>query len=297
MATTLRIDSFNAINISKQSELTADVAQNDTSLSLRSTGGLVAGQTIYVGQPSRDGAEAAVIASVASDTAVTLTAGLKLAHRRYDAVTGVVGGSIKIYRAANVDGSVPDESLFSLLATRTINPTATSTYYNDATGSAAYWYRFTYFDPATADETSLLALDAVRGDDVPHYASLSDVRNAAGFQNATNLSDSTVELWRNAAESQINSALASSYVVPFNPVPDEVKSLTIELGAALLLNDSYGDGSYKTRLTDVRARIEAFRTSATVIIDQDGQSLNTGSSISSYPDDSAPRSFTMGQIF
>lgn len=297
MATVLRIDSFNSINITKQSELTADVAAGDSVLALRSTDGLVAGQTIYVGQPSREGTEAALIQSVNSETGVTLSAGLKLAHRRYDAVTGVLGGSIKIYRAANIDGSVPDVSLFSILATRTINQTNTSTYYNDPNGSGDYWYRFTYFDPATANETSLLALDALRGDDVPHYASLSSVRNAAGFQNATNLSDSTVELWRNAAESQINSSLASSYVVPFNPVPDEVKSLTIELGAALLLNDSYGDGSYKTRLTDVRARIEAFRTSASVIIDQDGQSLSTGSSISSYPDDSAPRSFTIGQIF
>lgn len=297
MASTLRIDSFHEINIVERGELAADVIVGATELSLRSTQGLVAGQSIYIGLLDREGIEKAVIESVTDETTFDLTQPTKLPHARYEAVTAVLGDLIHIYRAVNVDDSVPVDGSFTVLATREIDPDQQSTYFNDSAGSSGYWYRFTYFNATTMEETPLTALDPVRGQDFPHYASIGDIRQAAGFQNANNLADRTIELWRGVAEVEINSALAGAYTVPFNPAPAIVKSLTLELAAALLLVDAYGNGAYGSRLKDARAKVTAYGDKTAVVTDENGQSLSTSNSVTGYPDADAPRSFYIGQTF
>lgn len=297
MASTLRIDSFHEINIVERGELAADVIVGATELSLRSTQGLTAGETIYVGTLAREGIERAVIESVTDETTINLTEALKLPHTRYDAVTAVLGDQVHIYRAVNVDDAIPSDESFTVLATREIDPDQQSTYFADSAGSSGYWYRFTYFNETTLAETPLTSLDPVRGQDFPHYASIGDIRQAAGLQNALNLADRTVELWRGVAETEINSALAGAYTVPFNPAPAIVKSLTLELAAALLLVDAYGNGAYGSRLKDARAKVTAYGDKSAVVTDENGRPLSTSNSVTGYPDADAPRSFYIGQTF
>lgn len=297
MGTTLRIDSFNEINVIERTELAAAALEGATELSFRSTQGIIDGQVIYVGHLSREGIEKAVVASVDDETTVTLSAPLKLPHKAYEPVTAVLGDKIHIYRAVNVIDAVPADEAFTVFATREIDPDQMSTYYKDSAGSGGYWYRFTYFNETSMEETPLTALDPVRGQDFPHYASLGDIRQAAGLQNAFNLSDRTVELWRTVAETEIDSALAGAYTVPFNPAPAIVKSLTLELAAALLLVDAYGEGAYGKRLKDARAKISEYRSRTAVVTDENGQPLSTSNSVTGYPDADAPRSFYIGQVF
>ncbi|MEW1951036.1 hypothetical protein AB0280_17515 [Pseudarthrobacter sp902506025] len=297
MASTLRIDSFHEINIVERGELAADLAVGATALTLRSTQGFLTGQTLYVGILAREGVEKAVIASVPDETTINLTQPIKLPHGRYEAVTAVLGDQIHIYRAVNVDDSIPADDSFTVLATREIDPDQQSTYFTDSAGSSAYWYRFTYFNATTMAETPLTALDPVRGQDFPHYASIGDIRQVAGLQNAVNLADRSVELWRGVAEAEINSALAGSYAVPFNPAPAIVKSLTLELAAALLLVDAFGQSAYGKRLADARARLMEYRDKTATVTDENGQPISTSNSITGWPDDSAPRSFYIGQVF
>ncbi|WP_160665168.1 hypothetical protein [Pseudarthrobacter sp. ATCC 49987] len=208
MSTTLRIDSFNEINVLERTELSSDYVAASTVLTVRSTQGFAIGQSIYVGQPSREGCEKGVIASLSGETTINLSAALKLPHTRYEPVTAVLGDSIHIYRASNVDGAVPADNQFTVLTTRTIDPDQASTYYQDSTGSSAFWYRYTYFNPISNVETPLIYFDAWRGDDFAHYASLAEIRKEAGFEKAYNLPDSDVELQRRNAESEINASLS-----------------------------------------------------------------------------------------
>jgi hypothetical protein len=60
----------------------------------------------------------AVIESVDDETTINLIEALKLPHTHYEPVTAVLGDLIHIYRAANVNGSVPVDEAFSVLATR-----------------------------------------------------------------------------------------------------------------------------------------------------------------------------------
>ncbi|MDQ0825420.1 hypothetical protein QFZ60_001593 [Arthrobacter sp. B2I5] len=298
MATTLRIDSFDELNIVERGELSLDSVMGSSVLGVRCVDDLVAGQTIYVGQLSREGIEKAVIASIADETTISLVEPLQLAHARFEPVTAVLGDSIHIYRAPNVDGTVPSDDQFTILTTRTIDADQTSTYFKDSTGSSAFWYRYTYFNPITLDETPLNAFDAFRGDDFGHYASLSEIRREAGFENAFNLKDAVIDQQRRMAEAEINASLAGAYTVPFTTVPEIIHTLTIQLAAALLLTDAYGQTpGNKQKLQDARAAIAAYRTRSSVLTDGQGVSLASSEAVTTNLDDSDPRFFRIGDKF
>ena len=297
MATTLRIDSFHESNIVERGELAADALEGATTLLLRSTQGILVGQVIYVGHLSREGIEKAAVLSVDDETTLTLAAPLKLAHKAYEPVTAVLGDKIHIYRAVNVIDAVPADDAFTVMATRDIDPDDMSTYYRDSAGSSGYWYRFTYFNETTLAETSLTELEAVRGEDVPHYASIREIREAAGFQNAYNLADSRIEMHRRLAEAEINTALAGNYIVPFSPVPEIVHALTVQLGAALLKDDAYGSSDTSKKLKEVRLLLDEYRLGSLTISDAAGVDLGTSETISGWPNESAPRYFRMEDKF
>lgn len=299
MSTTLTIESFSDVNLADQPQslLTAPVAAGADGVVVESTTGFAPGKLVYLGLLSREGCEKSSISAVTSATELQLVDGLKLSHGRSEPLSAVVGDHIRIYRASDVDGTVPDLATFSVLATRTIDAEKETTYYTDSSGSADFWYRFTYFNPITLAETDLASSVPVRGDDFGHYASVSEIRKEAGFDNAHNLSDVDIDAQRRNAESEINSTLGTRYTVPFKPVPEMVHTLTVQLGAALLW-DRYLKGTTKGRdaLKDVRTRIESYVTGQS-LVDDDGQSIATGDKVSSWPDETAYRAFTMDMRF
>lgn len=297
MSTTLLIDSFTEGNVREQTTLQADVTAGANSITVKSIEGYQAGQAIYLGMLSRDGCEKAVIAALPNETTINLTAALELPHGRYESVTGVLGSQARIYRAANVDGKAPADGAFTLLATRDLDPDQQTTYYTDSNGSSDYWYRYTYYDPVLVVETSLSDSPAVRGDDFGHYASINEIRTEAGFDTAYNLRDSAIDQQRRFAESELNTSLAAVYTTPFNPVPQLIHDLTVQLAAALLLVQYRKTPENVKLLADVRARIKALGTKDGTITDDDGNDLSSGGSVTGYPDASASRMFTVDMRF
>lgn len=301
MATTLQIDSFSEINLRERTELNADYVAESLNLRVRSSEGYVAGQTIYIGQLSREGCEKAVIAAVDGETTISLAQPLKLPHASYEPVQAVLGDLIHVYRAANINGQRPSDDAFTVLATRGINADHQSTYFNDSDGDSNYWYAFTYYNATTNDETNLADSVAVRGDDFGHYASITEIRVEAGFANALNLKDSTIDQQRRAAETEINAALSGAYTVPFSPVPEIIHTLTIQLAAALVSMQAYGDtSSTRQSLKAARASIESYRTRESVLVDENGLALSDSNSVTGWPGDpspEAPRFFHMRDKF
>lgn len=296
MTYTLRADSFDEINIRERSALAADVLPGAIELLLQSTEGYHDGDIIYVGQPSREGCEKAVIASVEDGTTINLSTGLEMPHAAYEPVASVVGDFIQFERAPNVDGQVPSDAAFELLVNREIDPDQTSTYYRDSDGGSGYWYRERYYNATTEEATDYLTRP-YRGSDYSHYASLKEIRSEAGFDGAVHLKDSLIDQQRRAAEAEINAALALGYDVPFKDVvPAAVKSLTIKLAAAMLLVVAYGK-EYQSQLDGVRKELRAYADRSASITDDEGNELGTGGSVSGWPDSEEGRSFTMEMLF
>lgn len=297
MSTTLAIESFNEINLRERTTLSADVLLGAEAIQVKSTQGYSAGDILYVGQLAREGVEKAVIASVDGETTINLVEPLKRSHAAYTPVTSVLGDLIHVYRAANINGQVPSLDAFTVLATRSIDPDQQTTYYTDSAGGSQYWYLSTYYNVTTNVETDLLASTPVRGDDFGHYASLTEIRREAGFENAHNLSDVDVDQQRRAAESEINATLAGNFKTPFSPVPQIIKTVTIQLAAALLKAKFLPGTAGDKELKDIRTRLEEIRLGSDSIVDDDGNSIAVGTGVASWPDESEPRAFTVGMRF
>lgn len=300
MATTLTIESFGPTNIRERTELLEAAASGESVLKLVSTSDYAMGDILYVGSLSVEGCERAVVASVDTSTQVTLTAPLKHSHIAYDDVCSVLGDTIRIYRAPNVTGAVPVDASFVPLATRSIDSDQQSTYYRDTNGTSDHWYKSTYTNLNTAAETDLSDSTAERGQDFGSYCSLRDIREKAGALQAHNLPDTTVSQCRTDAQNEINAALRNVYgkKVPFNPVPGQIKTLTIQLAAALLKEIRFpGQNSlWEPQLKDARAKLAALQNKDDSLSDEDGDDI-VDSSISYYPGDDDYRAFSMEMRF
>lgn len=300
MATNLQIESFSDTNLAGQprTTLTAPVDGGSPALVVETTESFEPGQVVYVGLLSREGCERAVVSALTNDTTLALTTPLKYAHGRSEPVAGVVGDLIHVYRVINVSGQVPALDTFSVPATRSIDAEKKTTYYTDSAGGAGFWYRHTYYNALSNAETDIEDSVPVRGDDFGHYASVTEIRNEAGFGNAINLSDVTIDQQRRAAESEINVALGTKYTTPFVPVPDIIHTLTIQLAAGLLQANAYrGTTRGSDKPKEARALIKSLQDGDQTINGEDGSSITTGEGISSWPGEDQPRAYFMGDRF
>lgn len=297
MATTIRIESFKKINLRERTVLTEAVEAGASTIRVESTEGFEAGQSIYLGALAREGCERAVVSVVVDETTIDLSNELEASHGRFDAVTGVLGDRIRIYRAPNTNDQPPADDAFSVLGSRAVDPDQPNTFYTDSTGSADYWYKAVYWNEATGDETPLSLADPMRGDDYGRYAHLDEIRSEAGLNNAKNLPDYKIDQQRRAAESEINATLAVRYKVPFKPVPEIIHTLTVKLAAGLVAFDQFGDAMSKRKIDDARSQLRAYADGDGIITDAEGDSISTGDTVRGYPDSSAPRMFSVHQRF
>lgn len=217
MAYTVQLESFQEFIVKERTTLSVDVLTGASTLRVVSTEGLAVGDPLYIGTLRREGVEKAVVAVVVDETTVDLALPLARPHSAHDAVTAVLADTIRVYRASDLLNKPPtDDAAWTNIAERTIDADQISTYYRDPDGGEAFWYRYTYINGTTyKSEPST----PVRGSSYGHYASLREIREEAGSQNALNLPDTTVDLQRRAAEAEINSSLSGAYTTPFNPAP------------------------------------------------------------------------------
>ncbi|MEI4745878.1 hypothetical protein [Rhodococcus erythropolis] len=298
MAYVVQLESFQEFMIKERSQLSGGVLVGASTLTLVSTQGFAAGDVLYLGAPRKDGCERAVVATVDSETGISLTEPIQLLHSAFDAVTAVLGGTIQVERASDLLNKPPtSDAAWSVITLRDIDPDQISTYYRDPNGGETFWYRYAYTDGG--DYLSEYSTP-VPGSSFGNYCSLREIREEAGYLNAVNLPDTTVALARMNAQNEINGALKNVYgdKVPFAPVPELVKTLTIQLAAGLLLSITTGGVSQKGKdLTNtVRARLKTLQSGDETITDDDGGSISNGS-VGFYPSDDQDRMFYVGQRF
>lgn len=295
MSVNLKIDNFGSTNIKEVTQLDADVAAAATSLTVRNSGQFVNTDYINVGSIGVDVADLVTANGAPPDaTHITVTA-LRLKHNRFDPVTSLFGNQIRIYRAPNVDGTQPLDAAFTLLTTLTIDFDQQSSSYTDASGGSGYWYKFTYYNQTSTAETDIADSAAARGGSINHYVSVDDIRHSAGFDNNQNITDATIDLKRQMAEDEINTALSGHYTVPFvTPVPKLITNIAMTLASGFLMLDDYGVFSAGTnkdgtaRVTDARAQLKRIQLKELLLVDITGKDISiggVGSTVSSWPND------------
>lgn len=290
MSQTIKIPNYSLLNQLETSQLNADAVVGATALGVNFSNNLAANDYLVLGSIGGEDAELVTISTVTDASHIT-TSALTKPHSALDRVTKLFGNQIKVYRAANVDGSAPADSGFASIATFSIDVDNVDTTYTDAAGSDAYWYKFTYYNSATTSETAISEASPVRGGGYGNYCSLESIINVAGLHTNRYISQYQVDQARQAAQDEIDGALIGRYTIPFtDPVPEKIRDITTRLAAGLLLidigsNSPAAIAQGEKKRDAARADLMAIQSRTSTVV-QNGQSLATSSSggFSMYPD-------------
>src|SRR5215212_7459672 len=131
MAEIIQIPNFDSINIVENALLDANADLGQPVATLLNMQGVAATDKIYLGPLASETSEIVTVLSTSGKN-VTFTTNLVNDHRRFEPICKLFGDQIKVYRAANVNGSIPADTDFSQIGSATnIDPDQTFTLFTD----------------------------------------------------------------------------------------------------------------------------------------------------------------------
>lgn len=291
----LRPTNFDTANLVEITELSSNVAAGQKVANVLNAQGLTDDDFYVIGNLGGELSELAQLDSK-SGNALTALANYAQAHKLGDALTKLFGNKIRIYRAANVDGTAPADADFSLISTFDIEVDQSYTEYIDATGGVDFWYKKTYYNSVNLTETDIADSVAVRGGNYGGYATWEEVREEAGLTNNRYIPESVYQEKLLAAQSEVNASLrVGGYTLPLTVVPKLVKNATLLIAAGYVLLKDYGVATTGTnkegnqKLTQGRLLLKGIEERRDTLTDDAGEDLptNTTEKINGYPLDSA----------
>lgn len=277
---TVKINNFSSVNILERSTLTADAAAGQAVLNLEGIQGVAANQYVLIGTAGSENTELKQILSVGGKQ-VTLTSNLANDHLQYDSVTVLYGNQLRVYRASNVDGTVPADGNFTVQTTINIDYDQPETEWVDTNGSEAYWYKAAFYNSTTLGVTDLAQSLGMRGGNYGNYCSIDDIRGESGFKNDRRFPDYYIDTYRRQAQDEINSELAGKYPVPFtSPINSTIQRVAMVLAAGFLLSAQYQFANQNPtqehpKVTEARNKLKQIKAGGTTLVDQAGNSLAT----------------------
>jgi len=290
MADLLILDNFPPANIAETSKLHVDAAALATTFTVENPNDFAVDKHVVVGRLGNERAEVRKITNV-TDSVITVAA-LDFAHERFEPVTILRGPQIKVYRAADVDGTPPVDGSFASIATVTIEPDKQFSEHSDSGGGSGFWYKQTFFNTDLSAETTLGASTAVRGGDFGHFATVVDIRREAGFDHNPDITDENIADRRDEAEGEVKGALLNGgYGLPFTRVPPIVRNVTKLLAAGYLLLQDYGEVAEGTnkegnaKIKQAERILDKIIKHEVVLTDTDDSALAHTPNIDAWPTD------------
>ena len=222
--------------MSELTYLASAASANASSITVSNSDGFSKDDYIVIGRLGEDQTELKLISSI-SGQVLTLSSQLSFAHSKDAQVQVILFNQRKFYSSASKTGT------FTLLTggTKTIEvDRPNGTFFEDDAGTSSTWYKATYYNSTTSIETSLDDAIAVQADDSNHYTSLYAIRAKAGFEEAYGISDETISEYRDEAENEFESRIATVYSTPLTTKPKVGRQIVNLLAAGNLLLKEYG---------------------------------------------------------
>lgn len=292
MANILQIENFGSGMVTQRSSLAADYVAPAAAFTPKDTTGFSTNNFVLAGRPGEESTELGQISGVSGND-INLVGNLRYGHSKFSELAVLVANQLKIYRAANVNGTVPADGAFSVLATINLAADSLTTFYNDASGGSGFWYKYTYFNSVTSSESSLADAVAARGGASTYYTSLYAVRREAGVLNNFFISDVDIFTYRSRAQSLVDSTISNRYTVPLStPVSDVIENATSLIAAGYLLKADYGNmaqGSSKdgqSKIDEGMAILTNLVSGATELFDPTTGNSLMKTQVGGWPDDS-----------
>lgn len=286
--------------------LTADVtAGSDVSLAVENTDGFAQYSYVAIGYEGNELCELQQVNAAISGNTSMQVATVKFAHKKGEPITLYRYNQRKFYGATSETGTYTElTSDGSPVDIQVDDPQGTVLEYS---GSTYTYFKSTYYNSQTSEETSTSDSEAVEGDETLRYSTLYAIRKHAGLLGNRFYSDIRLETKRKQAESEINSALYSRYTLPLAEVPALITQICELLAAGYIDFEEFGkDGEGVKWLGEARALLKAITSGKQMLIGADGTELarreSTGR-LSGFPiestagSDSGERIFTIDQDF
>jgi hypothetical protein len=306
---TLTIPNFSQNNVIEKLILSADAAANQAIINVLNSADIFSNDFLIL-SPGENTGEIHQINTNVSNV-ITFFDNLLLQHRVHESIIKVFGDKIQVYRAANVDGTVPPDSAFSVYgAVVPIIPNQPASYFTDTAGGINWWYKFAYYNSTSGALTDISFADAIRGGGYGNYCSISDILIKAGLD-ASSTDLSIVAKARSASQSEVKGSLSSAgYTMPLQTgggilfVPDHIADITALLAAGILLFNNYSttkpsaakDG--KAKMDEARQMIAKIQLRDTMLVDSNDQDLALAPLATGWPDNTTcPPQATMDKIF
>ena len=288
----------------ERDEIAADVsAASPATITLLSSVNYAANDYIVIRSEGNETAELVKIISVPSATSIT--ANTTLAHKKGESIVKYRYNKRKFYGSLTAGGTYTELTASGSPVTIMVNnPQGTILEY---TGVEGYLYfKSTYNNSYTGDETSITDAVEVYADESARYTSLYAIRVQAGLTQNPFIDDGRIERKRIQAENEINSVLFRLYELPIAEIVPLIQRVCELLAAGYIDFEEYGpDGQGVKWLGEARGILKAINENRQNLIAADGTELTRKTltqGIKSYPDsvdnNNGPvRYFTMGQRF
>jgi Protein of unknown function (DUF1320) len=236
----------------EKTELNADAsAGSSVALTVLNNDSIVANDYVVIGHEGSETAELQQVSSVTGNATITVGT-LKFAHKKGEPITKYRFNKRKFYGALTKTGSYTE--LTSDGSPKTIqvdDPQGTLLEY---TGSTYTFFKATYYNSTTTDETDIADAEAVEADESKRYTSIYNIRKAAGMVDNEYLDDGYIETKRKQAENEINSAIFSRYTLPLDEVPSLIENICTKLASGYInYEELREDGEGKKWLGEARA--------------------------------------------
>lgn len=272
----------------EQTKLATDAtAGSSVTLVLDNNNGFADVDFICIGYEGNELAEMVQInQAVTAGTNIRVTT-LKFNHQAGEPVVKYRYDKRKFYGATSATGSYTElTSDGSPKLIQVDDPMGSTIEYS---GSTYTYFKATYYNSNTTEETDIDDAEAVYGDTSLRYATIYAIRKHAGLHGNPRYSDSRLETKRKQAENEIDSVLAARYVLPLTEVPALLGQICELLAAGYIDYEEFGsEGEGVKWLAEARSLLKGIADGKRLLIGADGTELTrvTGAGrVTGYPND------------
>ena len=224
----------------EETALLTDEAASQTVLSVKNAKGFSVNDYIVIGELGSEQTELRLISEIAADlTTITISVATNFAHNEDEKISQIRFNRRKFYRSTTETGTYTHlAGEGSPIDIHVDKPEGTE--FEDSAGTSTSWYKATYYNSTSLLESSLDDAVAVIAGDSEHYTSIYQIKREAGFTENQYIESDTVNDFREEAENQAESAVATVYQLPFSSKPRIFRHIVRLLAAGLLLAKEYG---------------------------------------------------------
>jgi phage gp36-like protein len=295
----------------ERSLIAADVvAGSNVPITLANSDSFLANDYVVVGWEGSELCEMCKITSVGGQAITVGT--LLLNHKADEPVTKYRYNKRKFYGSLTSTGVYTELTGYgSPVQIQVDDPQGTFLEY---TGGEGYLYfKSTYYNSTTTDESNIADADTVLADESQRYCSLYAIKKQAGLTQNPYINDGLVETYRRRAESEVDSYLNARYILPLinstgtKEIPFLVENCTTLLAAGYMDYQEFGkDGQGVKWLGEARSILKKLQSQGgQQLLGSDKQEMQTqtvSNGVSGYPSsvdntNGPTQKFTMDQVF